>query len=36
MAAIQYSLDSAYDRGFDGGYKTAMQEIVDFITKGGH
>lgn len=36
MAAIMYSLDSAYDLGVDDGYKKARQEVVDFITKGGH
>lgn len=35
-AAIMYSLDSAYDLGVDDGYKKARQEVVDFITKGGH
>lgn len=36
MAAILYSLDSAYDLGVNDGYKKARQEVVDFITKGGH
>lgn len=36
MAAILYSLDSAYNLGVNDGYKKARQEVVDFITKGGH